>query len=531
MKSICFYFQIHQPFRLKTYRFFDIGNDHYYYDDFANDDIITRIAQRSYMPANQMLLDMIKENGKKFKVAFSISGTALEQLEQYVPEFIDSMKDLADTGCVEFLSETYAHSLSSLVDPEEFVAQVKAHDAKIYQLFGQHPKVFRNTELIYDDDIASMVAAMGFKGAITDGAKHILGWKSPNYLYKSASAPKLRLLLKNSKLSDDISFRFSNTEWAAYPLTADKYINWIAALPDEEMLINLFMNYETFGELQPRESGIFEFMKALPRFAAEHNIEFMTPSEVVSKMKPVAELSVMHPISWADEARDTSAWMGNILQEEAVNKLYCLGERIRMITDKRIRQDWNYLQASDHFYYMCTKHSSDGSVHSHYSPYDSPYAAFTNYMNVISDFLIRVREQFPEEIENEELNALLLTIRNQEKEIEELNREVEMMRYNIVKDTTGDFVPNVEALPEQPVVSEKKAPEKKKPAAKKTAEKKTPAKKAPAKKVAEKKAPAKKAPAKKVAEKKAPAKKAPAKKAAEKKAPAKKATAKKSTKK
>ena len=497
MKSICFYFQIHQPFRLKTYRFFDIGNDHYYYDDFANDDIITRIAQRSYMPANEMLLDMIKENGKKFKVAFSISGTALEQLEQYVPEFIDSMKDLADTGCVEFLSETYAHSLSSLVDPEEFVAQVKAHDEKIYQLFGQKPKVFRNTELIYDDDIAAMVASMGFKGAITEGAKHILGWKSPNYLYKAASAPKLKLLLKNSKLSDDISFRFSNPEWAAYPLTADKYINWIATLPEEEMLINLFMNYETFGELQPRESGIFEFMKALPRFAAEHGIEFMTPSEVVSKMKPVSELSVMHPISWADEARDTSAWMGNILQEEAVNKLYCLGERIRLVADKRIRQDWNYLQASDHFYYMSTKHSSDGSVHSHYSPYDSPYSAFTNYMNVLSDFLIRVREQFPEEIENEELNALLLTIRNQEKEIEELNREVEMMRNNIVKDTTGDFMPKQEEKAEQePELAPKKAP------AKKPAEKKAPVKKAADKKVSVKKTAEKKAPAKKPAAKK-----------------------------
>ena len=469
MKSICFYFQIHQPFRLKTYRFFDIGNDHYYYDDFANDDIITRIAQRSYLPANQMLLDMIKENGKKFKVAFSISGTALEQLEQYVPEFIDSMKDLADTGCVEFLSETYAHSLSSLVDTEEFIAQVKSHDEKIYQLFGKRPKVFRNTELIYDDDIAAI--------------------ESPNYLYKAASAPKLKLLLKNSKLSDDIAFRFSNPEWSAYPLTADKYINWIAALPEEEMLINLFMNYETFGELQPRESGIFEFMKALPRFAAQQGIEFMTPSEVVSKLKPVGELSVMHPISWADEARDTSAWMGNILQEEAVNKLYCLSERIRLIEDKRIRQDWNYLQASDHFYYMSTKHSSDGSVHSHYSPYDSPYSAFTNYMNVLSDFLIRVREQFPEEIENEELNALLLTIRNQEKEIEELNREVEMLRNNIVKDTTGDFVPRVEV----PAVEEPEAqpvPENapaKKPAAKKATAKKETAKKKTTKKSVTKK--------------------------------------------
>lgn len=492
MKSICFYFQIHQPFRLKTYRFFDIGNDHYYYDDFANDDIITRIAQRSYLPANQMLLDMIKENGKKFKVAFSISGTALEQLEQYVPEFIDSMKDLADTGCVEFLSETYAHSLSSLVDPEEFIAQVKSHDEKIYQLFGKRPKVFRNTELIYDDDIAAIVASMGFKGAITEGAKHILGWKSPNYLYKAASAPKLKLLLKNSKLSDDIAFRFSNPEWAAYPLTADKYINWIAALPEEEMLINLFMNYETFGELQPRESGIFEFMKALPRFAAQQGIEFMTPSEVVSKLKPVGELSVMHPISWADEARDTSAWMGNILQEEAVNKLYCLSERIRLIEDKRIRQDWNYLQASDHFYYMSTKHSSDGSVHSHYSPYDSPYSAFTNYMNVLSDFLIRVREQFPEEIENEELNALLLTIRNQEKEIEELNREVEMLRNNIVKDTTGDFVPRVEvpAVEDEPEPQPEPKPEK--APAKKTAAKKATAKKETAKKTTTKKSVTKK---------------------------------------
>ncbi len=506
MKSICFYFQIHQPFRLKTYRFFDIGNDHYYYDDFANDDIITRIAQRSYMPANQMLFDMIKENGKKFKVAFSISGTALEQLEQYVPEFIDSMKELADTGCVEFLSETYAHSLSSLVDPEEFIAQVKAHDNKIYQLFGQRPKVFRNTELIYNDDIASMVASMGFKGAITDGAKHILGWKSPNYLYKAASAPKLRLLLKNSKLSDDIAFRFSNPEWTAYPLTADKYMDWIASLPEEEMLVNLFMNYETFGELQPRESGIFEFMKALPRFAAQHNIEFMTPSEVVSKMKPVSELTVMHPISWADEARDTSAWMGNILQDEAVNKLYCLGERIRMITDKRIRQDWNYLQASDHFYYMSTKHSSDGSVHSHYSPYDSPYAAFTNYMNVLSDFLIRVREQFPEEIENEELNALLLTIRNQEQEIEELNREVELLRKNIVMDKTGDFVPNVEE--KEPEPEKEPAPEPK--------PKKAPAKKAEEKKSAAKKAPAKKASAKKTEEKKPAVKNAKTKKTTKK---------------
>ena len=405
MKAICFYFQIHQPFRLKTYRFFDIGNDHYYYDDFANDEIITRIAHRSYLPANAMLLDMIKESGKKFKVAFSISGTALEQLEQYVPEFIDSMKELAATGCVEFLSETYAHSLASLGDPEEFAAQVKAHDDKIQELFGQKPKVFRNTELIYSDDIASMVAAMGFKGAITDGAKHILGWKSPNYVYASSAAPKLKLLLKNSKLSDDISFRFSNPEWEAYPLTADKYIDWIASTPQEEQIINLFMNYETFGELQARETGIFEFMKALPRFAKEKDIAFWTPSETLSKLKSVGELSVPYPMSWADEARDTSAWLGNDLQNEAFKKLYSISERVRLCDDRKLKEDWNRLQTSDHFFYMSTKHNEDGSVHSHYSPYDSPYTAFTNYMNVLSDFMIRVQEQYPESIDNEELNA------------------------------------------------------------------------------------------------------------------------------
>ncbi len=434
MKAICFYFQIHQPFRLKNYRFLDIGNDHYYYDDFANEEIITRIAQRSYIPANNMLLEMIKENGKNFKVAFSITGIALEQLEHYVPEFIDSMKELAATGCVEFLSETYAHSLCSLIDADEFKAQVKAHDNKIYQLFGQHPKVFRNTELIYSDDISMIVNSMGFKGIITEGAKHILGWKSPNYLYASAAVPRLKLLLKNSKLSNDIAFRFSDTSWSEFPLVADKYINWIAKLPQEEQIINLFMNYETFGEMQSRESGIFDFMKALPRFAAEKGIEFWTPTEAVTKLKSVGELAVPYPMSWSDEARDTSAWLGNTLQDEAFNKLFSVGERVRLCTDRRLQQDWNYLQASDHFFYMCTKHMNDGAVHSHFSPYETPYQAFTNYMNVLSDFIVRVEEQYPLSIENEELNALLTTIRNQATEIEDLNKEVALMRMNILKD-------------------------------------------------------------------------------------------------
>ena len=462
MKSICFYFQIHQPFRLKTYRFLDIGNDHYYYDDFANDEIITRIAQRSYLPACETLKEMFATYGKKFKVAFSISGIALEQIELYVPELIDALKELVQTGNVEFLTETYAHSLSSLADPEEFRLQVKEHSDKIYQLFGQRPKVLRNTELIYSDDISQLVYSMGYKGMITEGAKHILGWKSPNYVYSSAAAPKLKLLLKNSKLSDDISFRFNNTEWPEYPLTADKYINWIADLPEEEQIINLFMNFETLGELQPRESGIFEFMKALPRFAFEKNIGFITPSEAIAKMKSVSELAVPFPMSWADEARDTSAWLGNDLQNEAFNKLYSIAERVRLCSDRRLKQDWMYLQASDPFYYMCTKHLDDGAVHSHYSPYESPFTAFTNYMNVLADFIVRVEEQYPLTIENEELNALLTTIRNQEHEIAELNKEVALMRNNILKDE--------ELAKEEPAKPAKKPAARKKAAPKKKAE-------------------------------------------------------------
>ncbi|ROT08981.1 alpha-amylase [Muribaculaceae bacterium Isolate-104 (HZI)] len=472
MKAICFYFQIHQPFRLKRYRFFDIGNDHYYYDDFANDDIITRIAHHSYIPAAESLLRMIEQSNGAFRCALSITGVALEQCEHYVPEFIDLLKKLADTGKVEFLAETYAHSLASLAEPEEFAAQVKAHDDKIFELFGVRPKVFRNTELIYCDDLAPQIAAMGYKGVITEGAKHILGWKSPNYVYSAASAPKLKMLLKNSKLSDDISFRFSNSEWDAYPLTADKYIDWIANTPDDEQIVNLFMNLETFGELQNRDTGIFQFLEALPRFAKERGIDFWTPSEAISKLKPVGELSVMHPISWADEARDTSAWLGNKLQNEAFSKLYSVAERVRLCDDRRLKQDWYYLQASDHLFYMATKHMNDGAVHSHFSPYETPFQAFTNYMNVLSDFIVRVEEQYPLSIENEELNSLLKTIRNQAAEIETLNKEVASMRQNL------EHYNEEHALREKaPAPAEKST---------KAAAKKTTAKKSAAKKTAKK---------------------------------------------
>ena len=424
MKTICFYFQIHQPFRLKRYRFFDIGKDHYYYDDFANEEIIRRVSERCYLPANRLLLDMIRNSDGKFKVAFSISGLALEQLEIYTPEVIDGFKELAETGSVEFLSETYAHSLSSLSDPIEFKNQVKMHADKIEMLFGQRPKVFRNTELVYSDDIAMLVADLGYKGMISEGAKHILGWKSPNYLYTSATAPNLKLLLKNYRFSDDITFRFSNYTWSEYPLTADKFMNWIAATPEDEKLINLFMGYDTLGNMQVAESGIFDFFRALPRFAEEKGISFATPSEVLKNFKSATPISAPYPVSWADEERDISAWLGNQLQKEAFEKLYSISERVRLVADRRLKQDWLYLQSSDHFYYMCTKHFSDGAVHRSFSPYDSPYDAFINYMNALSDFLDRVEAQYPDSVENEELNALLATIRNQGLEIEKLQKEV-----------------------------------------------------------------------------------------------------------
>lgn len=429
MKTICFYFQIHQPFRLKRYRFFDIGNDHYYYDDFQNEEIMHRIAERCLIPANRMMLDMIKSSGGKFKVAFSISGTALEQMEIYAPEVIDSFKELAATGNVEFLAETYAHSLSSLGDPEEFKNEITQHKNKIHAMFGVKPKVFRNTELIYSDDIAELVYANGFKGMLTEGAKHVLGWKSPNYMYSSCVQPQLKLLLKNDRFSEDLSRRFNDYSWAEYPLTADKFISWIAATPESEQIINLFMNYEVFGSLHPAESGIFDFFRALPKFAADNNISFSTPSDVFNLLKPVDCVTVPYPMSWADEEKDTGSWLGNVLQKEAFQKINEISERVRLVEDRRILQDWNYLQSSDHFYYMNTRHPGGG-----FSPYDNPYDAFNNYMNVLSDFISRVNAQFPETIENEELNALLTTIKNQGEEIEALQKEIEKLKKKATKE-------------------------------------------------------------------------------------------------
>lgn len=422
MKTICIYFQLHQPFRLKRYRFFNIGRDHYYFDDYANEDILQQIATRSYVPANRMLLDLVNQYKGKFKVAFSISGVALEQLEIYAPEVIDGFRELAKTGSVEFLTETYAHSLASLYDPEEFRNQVKHHSDRIEMLFEQKPTVLRNTELIYSDEIAEMVYDMGYSKMITEGAKHILGWKSPNYVYQAATQPKLKLLLKNSRFSDDIAYRFSNYSWNEYPLTAEKFISWIAGTPAEEEVVNLFMNYETLGNLQPSYTGIFEFFKAMPRFAFENGIGFSTPGEALDSHEPIGIMNVPNPISWTDEERDLSAWVGNKLQKSALQSLYEVGERVRLCTDRRLKQDWLYLQTSDHFHYMSTKHF--GSGQSQFSPYMSPYDAFNNYMNVLSDFIGRVKAQYPDTVDNEELNALLTTIHNQEMEIKRLQSEL-----------------------------------------------------------------------------------------------------------
>ena len=393
-KSVCLYFQVHQPSRLRLYRFFDIGKDSHYYDQFANRTIFRRVAQNCYQPMNDILLQAIKRNKGKFKVAFSISGSALEQFERFAPELLDSFRELAATGCVEFLSETYYHSLASLRSPAEFKLQVNKHKEQIEKLFGVTPKAFRNTELIYSDEIGSMVSEMGFKTMLTEGARHIMGWKSPNHIYTNDSDPKLKLLLRNYPLSDDIAFRFSNKGWIEWPLTAEKYVGWLNQADGE--IVNLFMDYETFGEHQSESTGIFDFMSHLPEAVLAGGLQFVTPSEATSKLKPVDALSVPEPISWADEERDLSAWLGNELQQDAFNKLYSLTEKLSIIDDGTLWADFGHLQESDHLYYMCTKFFSDGEIHQRFNPYDTPYEAFINYMNVLSDFIIRVNEALAE---------------------------------------------------------------------------------------------------------------------------------------
>ena len=412
MRSICFYFQVHQPFRLRTYRFFDIGNDHYYYDDYQNRTIARRVADKCYIPANNVMLDIINKFGSSFKISYSISGTALDQFEIYTPDVIESFRKLIQTGSVEILSETYSHSLSSLISKEEFISQVKAHKEKIKEIFGVTPVTFRNTELIYSDNIGEMVAEMGYRTMLTEGAKHILGWKSPNYLYCNAVNPKLKLLLKNFQLSDDIAFRFSQHSWPEWPLTTEKFVGWLNAIDPRQEVVNLFMDYETFGEHQWPETGIFDFLRVLPeRVLSTTNYTFNTPSELSEKLQTVSAVHVPYPISWADEERDLTAWLGNELQDEAFEKLYNIAHKVHQISDPEILKDWRYLQTSDHFYYMCTKWFSDGDVHKYFNPYGTPYEAFINFMNVFADFQIRVESYLKVNSDCSDENGILSKVR------------------------------------------------------------------------------------------------------------------------
>ncbi len=389
MKTVCLYFQVHQPWRLKVYRFFNIGKDHNYLDDFTNRSIMQKVARQCYLPMNALLLKLIKENKGAFRCSFSITGSAVEQFRAYAPEVLDSFRALAETGCVEFLAETYSHSLASLSSKEDFVEQVKLHTAMIKKEFGKKPAAFRNTELIYSDRIGAMVSELGFKTILAEGAKHVLGWKSPDYIYTNAIDNRLRVLLRNYKLSDDIAFRFSNKGWDQYPLTADKFASWIASETGE--VVNLFMDYETFGEHQKADTGIFDFVKALPKaILKQGELQFSTVSEAAKAYQPVGVLHCPHVMSWADEERDVTAWLGNELQNEAFSKLYALKDKIKALKNADFSYVWNFMQTSDHFYYMATKWLSDGDVHSYFNPYGSSYEAFINYMNVLSDFEIEI---------------------------------------------------------------------------------------------------------------------------------------------
>ena len=430
MKTICLYFEIHNIINLKRYRCFDIGRDHYYYDDYENERTINDVAERSYIPALGTLIEMAKANNGAFKVALSVSGVALEQLETYAPRVIELLHELNETGCVEFLCEPYSHGLSSLANEECFRDDVERMRIKVKQMFGKEPKVFRNSSLIYSNEIGAIIGDMGFKGILTEGAKHVLGWKSAHYLYHCVFNPNLKVLLRDFKLSDDISLRFNNSEWNEYPLFADKYIGWIADMPEEEQVINIFMELSALGVAQPLSSNILEFLKALPICAKEKGITFSTPTEIITKLKSVDSVDVPYPMSWTDEERDVSSFLGNTLQREAFNKLYSVAERVHLCQDRRIKQDWDYLQASNNFRFMTTKNTG---MWIERGIYDSPFDAFTNYMNIVGDFIARVDGLYPEDMDNEELNNLLTTIKNQGEEIAALTKELEKAKKQLAK--------------------------------------------------------------------------------------------------
>lgn len=463
MKTICLYFEIHQNIQLKRYRFFDIGTDHYYYDDYEDERLITDVANRSYMPALEALGEMLKEHPGFFKVAFSLSGVGMEQLEIHAPQVLEKLQELNQTGCVEFLAEPYSHGLASLANEESFAKEVKRQCQKMKEYFGKEPKVLRNSSLIYSDDIGAQAAQMGFKGMLTEGARHVLGWKSPHYVYNCALAPNLKLLLRDVNLSDDISLRFSNVDWEGYPLFADNYVDRIANFPGEEHVVNIFMELSALGVAQPLSSNILDFLKALPECAKQRGLTFSTPSEICDTMPSVGALDVPDTLSWTDEERDVSSWLGNPMQREAFNKLYSVADRVRIADDPRINQDWDYLQASNNFRQMNTKPSQVGIDRGIYA---SPFDAFTNYMNILGDFIARVNSLYPESVDNDELASLLTTIKNQDEEIEMKNKEITRLQTKIEKIEAAEEKLRAK-LEKTKAPKAETAPKAKKPAAKK----------------------------------------------------------------
>jgi len=394
MTDVVFYFQVHQPFRLRRYTFFDIGANHEYFDDAENRRIVKRVAEKCYLPMNAQMLQLIEQHAGEFRIAYSISGTALDQFESWSPETLASFQALAATGCVEFLAETTSHSLSGMLDLDVFKEQVQSHAQRIERLFGTRPCTFRNTELVIDARIARAAESLGFEALLGEGADHLLGWRSPHRVYKPEGCDALRLLLRSYEFSDDIAFRFSNKTWDQWPLYASTFAAWLHELPEEDVFVGLFMDYETFGEHQWKETGIFEFMAHLPAAVlAEKRFRFRTPIEVARANAPVAGLAIPHPVSWADAERDLTAWLGNPMQRSANEALYSLAPSVRKLDPQSqlaLRRDWERLTTSDHLYYMCTKWFSDGDVHKYFSPYASPHDAFIAFMNVVDDLTRRI---------------------------------------------------------------------------------------------------------------------------------------------
>lgn len=388
MTDVCLYAQVHQPFRLRAFRLFDIGTGVDCFDHAENARILRKVADRCYRPANQLLTRLIRDSGGRFRLALSLSGVLLEQLERWSPETLASFQELVGTGGVELLGETYYHSLAALADEAEFRAQVRRHGETIDRLFGQHPQVFRNTELIYSDTLAPAVHSLGYRAILVEGAEHALAWRSPNFVYEAAGHSGLRLLARNYRLSDDVGFRFSSREWDGWPLRAETYASWLAAAPGD--IVNLFLDYETFGEHQWADTGIFDFLAHLPAACFREGVRFVQPGEL-ARRPPVAELGFSRPTSWADQERDVTAWLGNRIQQAAHQRLYAMRPAVLATGDATLIERWRRLTTSDHVYYMCTKWFADGDVHKYFSPWDSPYDAFVAFMNVLEDLEQQIR--------------------------------------------------------------------------------------------------------------------------------------------